>query len=210
MLDILTTLQRLAEDRPIFHSEADFQHALAWQIHKEHPDFKVRLEYWPHELDWRAYVDIWLQGAVIYAIELKYKTRPLATTVNDECFDLRNHSAHDFGRYDFCKDISRVETLAKVYPGLIGLGVFLTNDCNYWRESDRAGNADALFCIHEGRRLTGDLSWAGHLSSGTTKGRTEPIELEGKYQLKWSDYSNVHDGRGGQFRMLVLSTEANA
>ena len=27
-------LEALAEQRPIFHSEADFQHAIAWEIHK--------------------------------------------------------------------------------------------------------------------------------------------------------------------------------
>ena len=34
MFDISDLLTGLAESRKVFHSEADFQHALAWQIHQ--------------------------------------------------------------------------------------------------------------------------------------------------------------------------------
>ena len=34
----------LARVRPLFHSEADFQHAFAWQLHSAHPDARIRLE----------------------------------------------------------------------------------------------------------------------------------------------------------------------
>jgi hypothetical protein len=44
MLDLESTLTALAFERRIFHSEADFQHALAWKLHERHPDAKIRLE----------------------------------------------------------------------------------------------------------------------------------------------------------------------
>ena len=37
MLDIKGLLTALAESRKVFHSEADFQHALAWHIHQTMP-----------------------------------------------------------------------------------------------------------------------------------------------------------------------------
>jgi len=37
-------IRRLSQTRPIVHSEADFQHALAWQMHVENPNAVVRLE----------------------------------------------------------------------------------------------------------------------------------------------------------------------
>lgn len=43
-LDIDEELSKLAVGRPNFHSEADFQFSLAWQIQKDHPDAKIRLE----------------------------------------------------------------------------------------------------------------------------------------------------------------------
>ncbi len=44
MVSIEALLATLAGSRKVFHSEADFQHALAWQIHEAMPDSQVRLE----------------------------------------------------------------------------------------------------------------------------------------------------------------------
>lgn len=41
-------LDELASTRPIFHSEADFQHALAMLIARQHPTARLRLETRPH------------------------------------------------------------------------------------------------------------------------------------------------------------------
>ena len=44
MIDITDVLDELSKNRPVFHSEADFQHALGWKIHEKYPDFNIRLE----------------------------------------------------------------------------------------------------------------------------------------------------------------------
>ncbi len=38
-------LKKLSGIRPIFHSESDFQFALAWKINDMYRDFNIRLEY---------------------------------------------------------------------------------------------------------------------------------------------------------------------
>lgn len=38
-------LERLALLRPVFHSEADFQQALAWEVHSIDPSLRVRLAF---------------------------------------------------------------------------------------------------------------------------------------------------------------------
>ena len=43
-IDMTSLMDQLARHRPIFHSEADFQHALAWQLQLENPAGRVRLE----------------------------------------------------------------------------------------------------------------------------------------------------------------------
>ena len=75
MLDIHNLMVDLSKQRPIFHSEADFQHALAWQIHETMPNCEIRLEmpYRVSQGNW--HLDIWLQTMEI-AIELKYRTNP--------------------------------------------------------------------------------------------------------------------------------------
>ena len=37
MLKLDELIGRLAQTRPIFHSEADFQHSFAWEFHLCHP-----------------------------------------------------------------------------------------------------------------------------------------------------------------------------
>lgn len=43
-VDIAAALSALAAQRLVFHSERDFQHALAWQIQLNYPEAQIRLE----------------------------------------------------------------------------------------------------------------------------------------------------------------------
>jgi hypothetical protein len=54
------TMAAIAHSRPLFHSEADFQHGFAWQLHTTYPDARIRLETRPRpgvRLDVLALVD---------------------------------------------------------------------------------------------------------------------------------------------------------
>ena len=74
-IDIHALLGGLARKRPAFHSEADFQFALAWEI-REARKLDSRLEFRPLA-DERMYLDIWLPQRGV-AVELKYMTRAFA------------------------------------------------------------------------------------------------------------------------------------
>ena len=160
MLDVPTLMTALARRRPLFHSEADFQHALAWLIHESHPHAQVRLELPRRIAGRRAHVDVWVvdkQGAV--AIELKYLTRALTARVDGETFELLDQAAQDLGRYDVIKDVWRIETLVVEGAARRGVVIALTNDSGYWAEPRAlaAPNYDA-FRLHEGRRISGVLA----------------------------------------------------
>ena len=113
VLDITRLLDGLARERPVFHSEADFQFALAWRI-KKATSHDVRLEFKPFPEE-RVYLDIWLPDVGV-AIELKYPTSGLTVNHGDELFALRNHGTPDLGQYDFLKDISRLERVSARLP----------------------------------------------------------------------------------------------
>ena len=165
--DIEATLKYLAGDRPIFHSEADFQHALAWSLHQRFPGLAVRLEYPLPSDSGRAYADIWLptrEGPVV--LELKYWKRDLRVTIDGEMFTLGNQDARDINRYDLIKDITRVERLVDAEHARAGAVIAITNDPGYWRKG-RPNTVDADFRIHDGRRLTGTVGWADAASDGT-------------------------------------------
>ncbi len=200
---IHTTTAALARARPLFHSEADFQHAFAWRLHLTHPDARIRLETRPRpgvRLDIMALID----GRRV-AVELKYLLRDLAVTVEDEVFDLPLQGAQDVRRYDFVKDIARLELLRAEDAADDGFAIALTNDPNYWQGGDRERVADAAFRLGEGRALEGALQWAAHTGAGTMRGRESVIALAGRYEIGWRDFSVVSGGRYGTFRYLAVA-----
>lgn len=197
-------MERLASVRPIFHSEADFQHALAWRIQLENPTAAVRLETRPERglrLDLLVRVD---QERV--AVELKYLVAGFEGLFDGERFDLPNHGAHDISRHDVVKDIARVERFVADGVADSGWTVVLSNDRNYWRPGTKSDPVDAMFRIHDGQHLIGTLKWGPRAGSGTTKGRSQPLDLGQAYSCGWRDYSTViaSDGRTVPFRYLAF------
>ena len=198
MLNIHEVMTGLAKTRPIFHSEADFQFALAWQIREMMPDSQIRLEFKPFP-DGRMYLDIWIRDQEM-AIELKYLHRKLEREYDSEQFILREQSAQDLGRHGFLKDIARVESVVRASVAKCGFAVLLTNDPSYWDERRwiKRDSNDAAFRIHEGRVATGELAWLNPTAGGT-------LSLRGLYNLHWKDFSEVLGTRNyDQFRYLAV------
>ena len=208
MLDMGGLMGSLADTRKVFHSEADFQHALAWHIHQAMPESQVRLEISviPVEAQ-RMFLDIWLPLEGI-AIELKYKTRGLELEQDDESFVLRDQSAQDQGRYDFLRDIQRLELMrSKLEQCKAGYAVLLTNDSSYWKVPTHRDTVDADFRVHEGRAVSGALAWTASAGPGTVRGRESAIQIRGSYHLRWREYSSFPGKSYGSFRYLAVSVE---
>lgn len=197
-------LETLARTRPVFHSEADFQHALAWHWKERSPNAVVRLEYRLPFKDERSYADLWIRDAgQTTHVELKYWTRALTVHVEDEAFTLADQAAQDISRYDFVKDVERVERAVQSGIAQRGFVVALTNDQGYWNPP-RPGTVDAAFRLHEGRTLFGELAWAEHAGIGTTATRQRVLNLAREYHCHWSPYSDLGVPRG-EFRSLVIA-----
>ena len=209
MLDIHNLMARLASRRPIFHSERDFQHALAWQVHETCPDSDLRLEreqFSPGTAEHMA-TDIWIRlPDAVVAIELKYTNRAFQIEWDDEVFALRDHGAQPPRRYDFIKDIQRLEqTLLLPDPADYGIAVLLTNTQTYWTPPRQNNVIDAAFRIHDGQTVgSGELRWSENASTGTMGGKVEPIALSGSYRMQWRDYSTFGDKTGERFRYLAV------
>ena len=201
-------LEDLSKKRPIFHSEADFQHSLAWKIHKEFPKSEVRLEK-RFAIDVlgkdHIYVDIFIKIKELnVAIETKYTTKEFEIKENDEEFRLKNHSALDIRRYDFILDIYRLEALKKHFKkeSFIGYAIFLTNTSGYWTESKKKNTNDKDFRIHHNREIKNTLKWAEKTGEGTKKGRESPLRLKNTYKMEWSNYSKI---KNEEFKCLLVT-----
>ena len=200
-------LTDLALERQLFHSESDFQHALAWQIHKMFPQASIRLEYKPFP-DERMYVDIWSKDLSL-VLELKYHTRGLSVDIAGEYYQLEDQAAQDITRYDFCKDIMRLEKIVQAFPQFTGYALMLTNDSAFWKPSLRNNPVDEAFRLHEGRVLASELKWSQRAGSGTTAGRSEPLSLRGSYALHWNEFSNLDVYGYNRFRYLLVEIKIN-
>jgi hypothetical protein len=218
-LDVHGLMRSLSTARPLFHSEADFQFALAWRIRELTPNCKVRLEYRVHLEDKPLYLDVWLP-TLSTAIELKYKTRQLLAPIGAELYSLKDQSAQDLSRYDFLDDVRRLERMMEAGRARRGFAVILTNDRSYWSPPTADNRTDdSAFRLHEGREIRGPLKWSHADRLEAKKNRRQPISLSGSYTLRWHDYSdntaaaatpfqefgtNRHT-RYSRFRYLVIS-----
>jgi hypothetical protein len=206
LVEIDELMGRLARRRPVFHSEADFQHEFASEAKGGHPELQVRLER-PFPGRATGAIDIILRSnGSEHAIELKYLTRTYEGKCEEEHFRLKNQGAQDVRSYDVCKDIARMESFC-LEPGRIGSVVVLTNEPYYWKSRTAVGTCAEAFEISGMRELSGTLAWAAHTGAGTMKNREAPIVLASKHVPEWKDYSDVGE-RSGRFRYFCLSVQS--
>ncbi len=199
-----SALASLAVRRPVFHSEADFQHELAIELERLQPGLSVRLEFPVPD----GAIDIILLDEVRkprFAIELKYRKARLVTEVLGEQFDLSNHGARDHGAYAIWRDVSRIEQIES--GKLQGMVIVVTNDKNYLSEAKESTNFYD-FRLSAGRRLVplSELNWRD-LESQSFRKYPATISVQGNYHLEWGDYSRV-EGRNNT-RFFCLKLEVN-
>lgn len=203
-IDPASLLAELAQTRPLFHSEADFQHALSMLIATRHPDARLRLETRPTR---GVHLDIQVdQDGCRTAIELKYLVRSFEGEYAGERFELPNRGAHDISRYDVIKDIARVELLLRDGFAQRGWVVVLASDGAYWRPGSKPDPIDLSFRIHEGSQLLGERSWGELAGPGTRRQRELALTLTGSYLCCWAPYSRIPDrsGRVHESRHLTI------
>ncbi|NIZ40924.1 hypothetical protein PVA45_05345 [Entomospira entomophila] len=212
-MNLYDIMDKLAKTRPIFHSEADFQFALAWQIQQTHPDADIRLEY-PTQFEIqdngekrRGEVDIIVAiDGLTYPIELKYKTAELSTEIDHEKFQLKNQSAQNYAKYDFYKDMRRIELLSKAWHEEIqenkrfetGYAIFLTNHQYYWKTKTASDCKSEQFNIVDDMETPTYMQWKG---TETSLSRQSAIQLMDTYYLKWKTYSEIMPSNDQNIKM---------
>ena len=208
-LDLDIILTELAVKRPVFQNEKDFQFELALKIKTKFPNWNVRFEknLTDDKYDMRK-MDLWIDNT--YAVELKYPTRTLSHKVNNEIFNLNNHSAEDYSRYDFLKDIERMEEVVNKNTDVKGYAVLITNNMSIGIPSTKDDVADFQFRIHEGKTINNEkLDWIRKEGGQSYGKRENPIKLRGTYKFNWKDYSELKNKNNlpvtnGKFRYLFV------
>jgi hypothetical protein len=211
-------LESLSKRRPIFHSEADFQHELAIELKIE--GFSCRLER-PVSVKYNgkevtAYVDILAKcnnGEKWTAIELKYVTVKLDYTHGGERFTLANNWGPNLSRFDCLADWLRVSKIVESRHAENGYSIYLTNSEKAWSDNImRLGNLGAAFSIHGGREICANdqMDWPKGIKLSSVSDKRlnpyAPIVAPSNQVIKWVEYSNFAVSNG-ILKYLILSPD---
>lgn len=188
-----------------YFREAQLQFDLAWALRESFKDdnIKIHLEYFAKNKikDNNMYYDIVIEnGEDFIPIELKFKTKKI------NGFNYSNQAAQDLGRYDFWKDVERIENFKDNTHNKMskGYAVFITNDDAYKNNSgEKCIYKD--FAINDGREIkkNQNLAWTDGIESTTVgTNRMYNIKIAGEYVIKWEDVYDITDKY--KFRALIL------
>lgn len=196
--------QFLETNEELLFNERDFQMHLATFLRRTGNYDDVDVEYyvplseltgyiWDNELRMDVLVR---KGKEYLPIELKYKTKTVRKKllrfneeVSGEVEVMKNQGAQDLGKYDFWKDVRRIEIVRKRFGAIKnGLAVFVTNDPAYLKAGRESSN-HFKFSMIEG--VNGkEKHW---LDKDSTCCKTHPdFEVEKDYSIHW-DSKTVED-----------------
>lgn len=260
MIDLEGLVLKLKDKRKVFHSEDDLKFSLGYLIKKEIMGSEIRLEK-PISLKFstkintkekeffRAPIDIVAitkEGKQI-PIEIKYKTLSLVKdkkakasgtyTVDKEEYDLANQGASDLGRFNFRKDIARIEQFVDDDKNNADCGfcLIITNDKDYWSEPSEKSLIKNFSLgrssiskndpewnytnnIDENKYEIKDKIWFNKVNKTKRHWTCEGdlflnLELKNDYKIQWKVYSIIDKGGNAgepvnaKFQYLLLKVQ---
>ena len=194
-------MRELSFSNPVYASERDFERAIKRSVERFIPGARVEN---PRRFG-GIRIDLGLDfGEESVAIELKYKTRKYEIISNGRHFALKHTSAQGEVRYDFVKDITRVESYVRRANRRVGWAIILTNDHLLWEP--HSSGASEEFRIADGLTLSGTRRWKEGCAISLTP-RGADLNVLGVYHLNWQEYSDL-PGKWGRFRYLAVKIGA--
>lgn len=237
---IYEILESFGKEKRIFQNEAQFQHELAIEIANNYldEDTKVILELSSvtnvvmdrngkssRKKDESDIIIKNSKGEYI-VVELKYKT--IESSYGRNIYgdiDLSYQGAADLGKYDYLKDIYRIEqfkeqqsitfTINPVLKKYIaGYAIILTNENKYWLMSKELSfnNTDMNYCITDNDAIDNNiqLEWqiikkknGKEVGNGKPFKQRPPLQFRNKYKFKWLDYCDIQNKP--KFRYLITN-----
>lgn len=211
---MIDAMNRLAQWRKLFWSEADFQFSLAQVLHDMLKVKGVNAQIFlerpiPIMTDYtkgkrrNRYIDILIKiGNTIYPIELKYATKKDMVDDDGDKILTTTQGAYDTHRFGYLYDIFRLESIKQDLSNSTdlkfgrGFTIFLTNDSNYYdkpENDDYKCTIDGNFRIHQDNVISPEIKWNIDESNPHWTNRypyNEQLTLSNRPLFQWRDYKN--------------------
>lgn len=186
-----------------FFNERDLQMHLALYLERSNKYDKVEVEYYvpksellpEYMWDSEMKIDIVVRkDGKFVPIELKYKTKAIAGVhykrfgekISDDCI-IKNQAAQNISKYDFWKDVRRLEILKKKFKNIHGgICLFLTNDQSY-KSTPRDNAKCKNFSMNPSSLHGTNMNWQGD----APKSRPN-FTLDREYYTRWYDSSETN------------------
>lgn len=198
LIDVHTDVKLfLDNNKELYFNERDFQMHLATYLHQTGHYEDVDVEYYVPQSELENYIwnnelriDVLVsKGGEYLPIELKYKTKSVKKRIprfgerlslNVEV--MKNQGAQDLGKYDFWKDVRRIEIIKKRFKTVKnGLAIFMTNDPTYLQNGRMSSN-HVNFSMTEGTHNK-EKHW---LDKGRICSKTHPdFDVDTDYSVHW-------------------------
>ena len=187
-----------------FFNERDLQMHLALYLERSNKYDKVEVEYYvpksellpEYMWDSEMKIDIVVRkDGKFVPIELKYKTKAIDGDQDIERFGeqicnvniIKNQAAQNISKYDFWKDVRRIEILKSKFRNIEGgICLFLTNDQSYQKEPNNSAKCKS-FSMSQGLHHR-DKSWQGKQEKEIASRPNFKVEKE--YAIKWAQTQN--------------------
>lgn len=196
-------LSDFGHNNRIFHSEAELQFCIAWELKNRNRDIDVWFEYPAEQIKNEhkriPQIDLVIQNNnLLFPIEIKYakgnlsyKNINLSNKPLDECFDV-------------AKDIKRLEDFSEKYDNFDkGYVIVVSNNFSWFKDhrpSSKVFTYDSYLLDHDSNILTGMIKYKiddNHKSQ-------QIIELKGKYDTKWQEYCSLGNNINEIFKYLII------
>lgn len=204
MIDVMA---HLAKQRAIFHDEYHFRAWLARSIQQKLADSELpELEFTGFYSEKGNKLDMQFSyGGKQVAVETKFKKGPLAKGrpfpyESDWYFAPKSGTPDDISRYEFLRDIMRLESKALSDDNTIGCCLLLTNSQGMWKPAIKNDANDIQFRIDHGIKHD-TLEWLRKPPRNTLK---DPIQLLGKYSMVWRFFSRIPHIKNAEFWYLLV------
>jgi hypothetical protein len=205
MIDINRIIFRLSYKPTILKSQMHLRDLMLEQLKFFGFDCGINIKIGNDSVDILAFDKV---SSKKYLFEVRYKTKRLKINIEGMEYNLKNHGAQDQGRYDYIKDIEKLERLVDSRDNTEGFALMITNDHYYWEPPVKNESIDKDFLLYNGRTLNGHLKWGEHAAKGTMYNRETFIQIKRKYNIKWDEYVN-YDSKNAKFNFLLVHVKGS-